>query len=69
MSPYQLRQYGKDQYQAVWDVLCNYISGFEITSATIDCLVVCAALDGELRSGEWEFIKYVFNISECNYDY
>ncbi len=69
MSSYQLRQYGKDQYQAVWDVLCNYISGFEITSATIDCLVVCAALDGELRSGEWEFIKYVFNISECNYDY
>jgi len=69
MTPSQLREYGKQQYHEVWDVLCNYISGFEIIEATIDSLVVVAGLDGELLSGEWEFIKYVFDIHECNYDY
>ena len=69
MSQYQLRQYGKQKYREVWDVLCNYISGFDIAKATIDCLVVCAGLDGKFTIGEWEFIKYVFDIHECNYDY
>ena len=69
MSQTQLRQYGKEKYRQVWDVLCNYISGFDIAKATIDSLVVCAGLDGKFTYGEWEFIKYVFNIHECNYDY
>lgn len=66
----QLKQYGYDRYREVFDYL-NPITHnhLETNKGIIECLVVCFALDGYLSNGEWEFLKYIFKISEINRDY